>query len=135
MASLEMILERVRQHCLHLNINKYVFAQPSIECIDHEIHKQAIHKSERYIKEIRNAPRPSTIEELQLFLGKATYYGTFIPELSTKNRPLIDVLEADKFGCIKESEKVYNEIKEILVPPQVLIPYDPALSLILANRC
>lgn len=85
------------------------------------------------IEAIRDAPKSTTREELQLFLGKATYYRSFIPDLSTKDRPLRDMLLNERFTWTKDAEKAYTDIKNILISPQVLIPYDPSLPLLLAT--
>jgi len=78
---------------------------------------------------IRDAPKPSTREDLELFSGKATYYNAFIPDLATRARPLRDMLLQDNFQWTKEADRAYNELKNILISPQVLIP----LPLLLAT--
>lgn len=91
-STLEATLERLQEKGLKLNRSKCVFAAPSVEFLGHKIDGEGIHKSDKHVEAVRDAPKPTTFEELQLFLGKATYYGSFIPDLSTRNRPLRDVL-------------------------------------------
>ena len=98
----------------------------------HRIDCHGIHKSNKHIEAIKNAPKPTTPEELQLFLGKATYYNAFIPNLSTISRPLRNMLLEKEFKWNGDASEAYK-IKEILISPQVLTPYDPALPLILAT--
>lgn len=76
---------------------------------------------------------PSTPEELQLFLGKATYYSSFIPDLSMKDRPLRNMLLSKPFKWTSSAKEAFEDIKNILISPQVLLPYDPKLPLILAT--
>lgn len=131
--ALEETLERMRSHGLKLNRSKCVFATPSVEFLGHRIDAQGIHKSDKHIEAIRDAPKPTTKEELQLFLGKATYYNTFIPNLSARVRPLRDMLRQEHFKWTTDAEKAFQDIKKVLISPQVLMPYDPSLPLLLAT--
>ncbi|XP_055633675.1 uncharacterized protein K02A2.6-like [Toxorhynchites rutilus septentrionalis] len=131
--ALTATLERMKQNGLQLNKSKCVFATPSLECLGHRIDRHGLHKSDKHIEAIRDAPRPATPEELQLFLGKATYYNSFIPNLSSRARRLRDMLLADTFKWTPEADMAYQDLKQVLISPQVLMQYDPALPLILAT--
>ncbi|XP_039312438.1 uncharacterized protein K02A2.6-like [Solenopsis invicta] len=133
MSVLDTTLERLRAHCLRLNRSKCIFASSSVEFLGHRIDEQGIHKSDRHIEAIRDASKPSTPEELQLFLGKATYYNSFIPNLATRSRPLRDMLLSDPFTWTQSAKVAYEDIKQTLISPLVLIPYDPSLPLVLAT--
>jgi len=133
MLALGAVLERLKQYGLRLNRKKCVFAAPTVEFLGHKIDAQGVHKSDRHIEAIRDAPKPSTPDELELFLGKATYYNSFIPSLSTRARPLRDMLLAKPFKWTPSANQAYTEIKNILISPQVLMPYDPSLPLLLAT--
>ncbi|XP_030757203.1 uncharacterized protein K02A2.6-like [Sitophilus oryzae] len=131
--ALNLILDRFRQHGLKLNPCKCTFAEHVLEALGHKIDASGIHKSDTHIRVVRDAPKPIIPEELQLFLGKATYYNSFIPDLSTRDRPLRDMLLKDPFIWTPEDNKAYGEIKNALTSPQVLIQYDPTLPLLLAT--
>lgn len=133
MSILDTTLEWIRAHSLRLNREKCVFATPSVEFLGHKIDSQGIHKSQKHTEAIRDAPKPSTREELQLFLGKATYYRSFISDLATRERPLRDMLLTESFVWTKDAEAAYEDIKNTLISPQVLMPYDPSLPLLLAT--
>uniref|UniRef100_A0A182PWJ4 RNA-directed DNA polymerase n=1 Tax=Anopheles epiroticus TaxID=199890 RepID=A0A182PWJ4_9DIPT len=121
------------QSVLKLNRSKYVFAVPSLECLGHRIDKELLHKSTKHIEAISNAPRPSTPEELQLFLGKATYYSAFIPNLSSRTKLLRDMLKTSNFECSVQADEAYRDAQQTLISPQVLMQYDPSLPLLLAT--
>ncbi|XP_030767695.1 uncharacterized protein K02A2.6-like [Sitophilus oryzae] len=122
-----------RQHGLKLNRGKCTFAEHVLEALGHKIDASGIHKSDTHIRAVRDAPKPVTPEELQLFFGKATYYNSFILDLSTRDRPLRDMLFKDPFVWTPEGNKAYEDIKNALTSPQVLIQYDPTLPLLLAT--
>lgn len=94
---LETVLERIERHGLGLNRSRCTFASSCVEFLGYKIDDQGIQKSDKHIKAIRDAPKPKTPEELELFIGKATYYSKFIPDLSTKSRPLRDILLTEPF--------------------------------------
>lgn len=132
-SNLQITLERLKDSGLRLNKSKCVFAAPAVEFLGHKIDGNGIHKSDKHIEAIRDAPRPTTMEELQLFLGKASYYNSFIPNLSTRSRPLRNILVQDTFVWTPEADQAYDDIKNALISPEVLIPYDPKLPLLLAT--
>ncbi|XP_049279424.1 uncharacterized protein K02A2.6-like [Anopheles funestus] len=131
--ALTSILSRIREHGLKLNRSKCVFATTSLECLGHRIDQEGLHKGTKHIEAIRDAPRPCTREELQLFLGKATYYSQYIPNLSTRANVLRNLLATDRIKWSTEADEAYRDIKNALISPQVLTQYDPALPLILAT--
>lgn len=130
--ALTATLDRFRSHGIKLNRAKCSFAEPVLEALGHKVDASGVHKSDAHIRAVRDAPKPSTPEELQLFLGKATYYNAFIPDLSTRDRPLRDMLLKDPFKWTLEGTQAYLDIKETLTSPKVLMLYDPSLPLLLA---
>ncbi|XP_024891943.1 uncharacterized protein K02A2.6-like [Temnothorax curvispinosus] len=133
LSRLSATLDRLRTHGVRLNRTKCVFATPTLECLGHKIDGHGLHKSDKHIEAIRDAPQPATPEQLQLFLGKASYYSAYIPNLSDRTRPLRDMLHTDPFKWTPNAEKAYQDIKKTLISPQVLMQYDPSLPLILAT--
>ncbi|XP_055542786.1 uncharacterized protein K02A2.6-like [Wyeomyia smithii] len=133
LTALTAVFERLKHHGLRLNRTKCIFATTALECLGHKIDASGLHKSDKHIAAVRDAPRPSNPDELQLFLGKATYYNSFIPNLSARSRCLRDMLLKDSFEWNPERVAAYEDIKSALVSPKVLMQYDPALPLLLAT--
>jgi len=104
-----------------------------VEFLGHKIDASGIRKSDKHIAAIRDTPKASTREELQLFLGKATYYSSFIPNLSTQDRPLRDMLRAESLVWSPAADKAFRDIREALISQQILMLYDPKLPLLLAT--
>lgn len=133
MLTLDRTLERLQSHGLRLNRDKCIFVSPVVEFLGHKIDSRGIHKSDKHIEAIRDAPKPVTKEELQLFLGKATYYNSFIPDLATRSRPLRNMLMTESFTWSADAEEAYDDIKNTLISSQILMPYDPTFPLVLAT--
>nr|XP_029733914.1 uncharacterized protein K02A2.6-like [Aedes albopictus] len=66
--ALTATMDRMKQNGLRLNRSKCIFATSSLECLGHRIDRQGLHKSDKHVEAIRDAPRPATPEDLQLFL-------------------------------------------------------------------
>ncbi|XP_018406088.1 PREDICTED: uncharacterized protein K02A2.6-like, partial [Cyphomyrmex costatus] len=64
MIILDKTLERLQSQGLRLNRTKCVFASTAVEFLGHKIDSHGIHKSDKHIEALRDAPKPSTKEEL-----------------------------------------------------------------------
>ena len=82
---------------------------------------------------MKAAPTPRNVSELKSYLGLLTYYGKFLPNLSTRLQPLYQLLAKDcQWKWAKAQEKAYQESKNLLQSSQLLVHFDPQLPLILA---
>jgi len=86
-----------------------------MEFLKCRIDTQRVHKSDKHIKAIKNASKPP--EELQLFLGKATYYEPFIPDLATRSRSLRDILQTSTMD--NSYRRSYEYPKHVNITPGV----------------
>ncbi|KAH1021718.1 hypothetical protein HUJ04_011202 [Dendroctonus ponderosae] len=113
--SLERVLRKLNESGIKVNKKKCIFTASPVEFLD------------KHITSVRDAPKPMSHDELELFLGKTTYYNGCIPNLATVSRPLRYIRSTP------EGEQAYTNLKQILISPQVLTTYDPAKKLILAT--
>jgi hypothetical protein len=85
------------------------------------------------INAIIQAAPPKNVSELRTFLGMINYYGSFLQNLSTKLRPLNELLRADvQWKWSRTCQKVFDDVKKELTESHVLTHYDPKKKLILA---
>ena len=57
--------------------------QDSVQYLGHRIDKEGIYPVEEKIVTITAAKPPTSLEQLQSFLGMVNYYGKFMPNLAT----------------------------------------------------
>ena len=78
---------------------------------------------------ITNAPTPTTVQQVESFLGIINYYGKFIPNLSTVAVPLNWLRQKEApWKCRSDEEKnAFQKLNEALVSAKVLVHYDPKL--------
>ena len=62
--------------------------QPKVDYLGYCIDKDGLHPMPTKVEAIVKAPEPKNVQEVRAFLGLVTYYGKFIPHLSTIAHPL-----------------------------------------------
>jgi len=131
--NLEAVLRRLKHEGIILKKSKCSFLQTSVEYLGHCIDGEGLHTTDKKVKAVQQAPRPSNPQQLQSFLGLVQYYGKFVPNLATLLNPLHSLLHKNVKWCWTEKcEKAFKEAKEALSSATVLAHYDPQLPLRLA---
>ncbi len=75
----------------------------------------------------------TSVQELKAYLGLLTYYGKFLPKLSSVLFPLYRLLRKDVAReWSEEEEKAFSRSKKMLTSSNLLTHYNPQLPLILA---
>ena len=133
LASLETVLERLSKAGLRAKKHKCQFMLPSVTYLGHVIDAQGLHSLPDKVQAIQQAPTPRNVTELKSYLGLLTYYGRFLPNLSTRLTPLFTLLGRDvPWRWSAEQEAAFKESKDLLTSSPLLVHFDPKLPLILA---
>ncbi len=101
--------------------------------LGHKIDEADLHPLEDNIQDIKEAPNPQSVQELKAYLGILTYYGKFLPNLSSTLYPLYKLLRKDtswKWG--KKQEEAFTASKELLTSESFLAHFDSEKKLTLA---
>lgn len=75
------VLECLRKHNIHCNLQKFLFFQEKVSFLGHEISSKGIGPSYTKIKAICEMPAPTDLSRLRSFLGAVNFYGKFIKNL------------------------------------------------------
>ena len=131
--NLEEVLKRLQREGITVKKSKCFFLQACVEYLGHCIDGDGLHTSDKKVKAVQQAPRPTNPQQLRSFLGLVQYYRKFVPSLATLLSPLYSLLQKDVKWCwTKECERAFKEAKETLSSATVLAHYDPRLPLRLA---
>jgi putative transposase len=76
---------------LAINLEKCVFAIPSLEILGHKILAMGAAPTADHAAEIKNCPPPQDIKQLS-FLGMVNLYRHFLPKCAQVLKPLTDLL-------------------------------------------
>lgn len=75
--TLNEVLTGLENGGMSLNKEKCVFMVPQVEYLGHSISKVGLQPTEEKVRAITEAPQPTDISELKVFLGLVNYYGKF----------------------------------------------------------
>ena len=131
--SLEEVLRRLAKAELRAKREKCKFLVPSVSYLGHLIDSEGLHPLPSKVKAIQDAPTPRNVQELKAYLGLLTYYGKFLPNLSTVLAPLYELLRKNQHWkwCASQS-RAFQKSKELLTSATLLVHFDPTLPLVLA---
>jgi cleavage and polyadenylation specificity factor subunit 1 len=95
---LRQLFTRLREHGLVINVEKCVFGAPSIQFLGHHLSAEGVEPLPENVSAVTDFPRPSTVKELQMFLGMVNFYRRFLPGAARALRPLTDCLRGGPKG-------------------------------------
>ncbi|KAL1256468.1 hypothetical protein QQF64_012013 [Cirrhinus molitorella] len=101
---------------LRLKQDKCTFQADSVTYLGHKISAQGLNPLPEKVR---------AIKELKSFLGMVTYYGKFLPDLSTVLAPLYQLLHHDcqwKWGAAQVA--AFTIVKNLLQSASVLVHFD-----------
>jgi len=128
--SLEEVLKRLSQAGLRARKSKCLFMASAVSYLGHT---EGLHPMPDKLEAIESAPTSTNVSELKSYLGLLTYYGKFLPNMSTQLAPLYKLLAKDvRWKWEKPQENAFNQSKKMLMSSQLLVHFNPGLPLILA---
>ena len=89
---IEALLQRMIQYQLKLNIQKCEFLPQEMEYLGYTISKDGVKPGKAKAQVIKDAKPPTTIKQIQSFIGLANYFRQLIPNFSTIAAPLNNLI-------------------------------------------
>ena len=133
LSSLEEVLKRLQNANLRAKKTKCKFLACSVSYLGYKIDGEGLHPLPEKVKAIQDAPTPKNVTELKSYLGLLTYYGKFLPNLSTHLAPLYQLLRHNTtWKWSVAQEKAFQKSKELLVSSNLLIHFNSNFPLVLA---
>jgi hypothetical protein len=78
MRHIQQVLSTLRQHKLYANLEKCSFGMNMVQYLGYIVDEHGVHVDPAKIQVIRDWPAPTTLTELQSFLGLANFYRRFM---------------------------------------------------------
>lgn len=131
---LKILFERLRAAGIVVNASKCVFAQKEVPFLGFLVSSQGIRPLPQKTDEIRNFPKPKTINELRRFLGMLNYYHRLLKGAAKSQTLLSEYLKGSKKNdkrlvpWTSEAEQAFlrckNELKDVttLAHPAESVP-------------
>ena len=111
---LSAILRRAREKGIRFNSEKCKFSKDKVKYFGHIISRDGIKPDPEKIRAIQDMPSPQSKEELQTLLGMLNFLSKYIPNLSSKNKPLRDLTKATDFRWETNHKASMKEIKSCI---------------------
>ena len=87
------VLDQLRKFGLYANLKKCAFETESVEFLGFVVSTEGVKMDERRVQSIKEWPRPTTVRELQVFLGFTNFYRRFIAGYSKIATPITNLLK------------------------------------------
>jgi hypothetical protein len=118
---LRKVLERLRSEKLYAKLEKWEFWLDSVSFLGHVISGKRVAVDPEKVKVVVEWTRPTSVFEIQSFLGLAGYYRRFIEGFSKLSGPLTALTRKNaRFVWTDECEQCFQELKRRLVTAPVL---------------
>ena len=118
-----------------VNPEKCVIGQPVIKFLGHEVSAAGMSPLASQVEAIVQFPRPTTIKELQRFLGLINFYRRFLPAAAALLRPFTDALRGNpkSLEWSPAMEAAYDRTRAALAEMATLTHPVPGAKLSLAT--
>ena len=90
--NLDEVFKAYTKAGLKLNPKKCKFLKGKIDYLGHTVSAQGIEPQKAYLEVIKDWPVPTTLKDIEVFMGKAGYYRKFIYQFAKIAKPLTDRL-------------------------------------------
>src|SRR5580692_3178868 len=92
------VFERLRRFSLYANLKKCSFFQTEVEFLGFIVGREGIRMDPKRVEAVTQWPQPTSIHDIQIFLGFVNFYRRFIERYSHITRPLTKLLKTSSKG-------------------------------------
>ena len=131
---LDQVFARLEEYHLTVKPSKCELARSRVDYLGHSVGEGGCSCQGAKVRQIRDAPRPTTKKQVRSFLGLAGYYSQFIPQYAAIALPLYELLKKhapNKVNWGREQEAAFKELKSHLTKDPILQLADFSKSFIL----
>ncbi|KAK3506468.1 hypothetical protein QTP70_001152 [Hemibagrus guttatus] len=126
------VLHRLRDYNLFLKAEKCLFHQHTVQFLGYAIDRSGVRMDEKKVTAVRDWPTPTTVKELQRFLGFANFYRRFIRGYSSVTSPLTNLLRNKPKTLVwtPAATHAFQTLKRAFTTAPLLVHPDPELPFI-----
>ncbi|KAK3554936.1 hypothetical protein QTP86_001566 [Hemibagrus guttatus] len=126
------VLARLQQHHLYVKLEKCKFHRSMVMFLGYVILHQGVEMDTVKVQAVMEWPEPSTVWELQGFLGFANFYRRFIWNYSSVAGPLMSLLRGKpkKLSWTDQARTAFLQLKDRFTTAPILRHPDPELPFV-----
>ena len=129
------LLETMKKNNVKLNFNKIQYKQKEVEFFSETYTTQGHKPSDMKVKAITEMPKPTTLKDLQTFLGMVQYLSKFLSRIAEIAEPLGDLTKKHApYAWGPEHNHAFDSIKKERVQASILRYYDPRKETVLQSN-
>jgi hypothetical protein len=122
---LRLVLQKLRDHKLYAKFSKCEFWLEQVAFLGHVVSKGGISVDPSKVQDVLSWKAPTSVSDIQNFLGLAGYYQRFIEGFSKISKPMTELLQKDKqFKWMPACVSSFQELKKRLTTAPVLVMPD-----------
>jgi hypothetical protein len=122
---LHIVLQRLHDHRLYAKLSKCDFWLREIKFLGHTISQDGISVDPEKVQEVMNWKPPTTVQQIQSFLGLAGYYRRFILDFSRIAKPMTELLKKGvQYEWSQKCEDAFHTLRQYLTTAPVLAQPD-----------
>lgn len=126
------VLERLRTNSLYAKLEKCEFDKSEVEFLGYVISGNGISMAADKVQTILSWTTPTSVRDVQSFLGFCNFYRKFIKDYSFKARPLTELTKKNiTFNWTNASQKSFEDLKTTVTSAPVLRHVNPSLPFVL----
>ena len=99
------VMERIKKSGIKLNKKKCEIGRNDLIFLGHRVTSTGIKPDPSKIEAIKQMKLPTTVTELQRFMGMVNYVAKFIPNLAELTTPLRKLLQKDTEFCMNKEHR------------------------------
>jgi len=126
------VLERLRQWNLYVNEEKCIFHTTSVTFLGFIVSTEGIKMEPERVAAVAQWPLPSSVHDIQVFLGFTGFYRRFIKNYAKITKPLTDLLRGGRKGRIQLPSEALAAFQQLLYSFQhnlILKHFNPDLPI------
>uniref|UniRef100_A0A674ED49 Gypsy retrotransposon integrase-like protein 1 n=1 Tax=Salmo trutta TaxID=8032 RepID=A0A674ED49_SALTR len=126
------VLGQLLEHDLYVKAEKCLFFQQVVSFLGYRISTSGAEMESDRIAAVRNWPIPTTVKEVQRFLGFANYYRRFIRGFGQVAAPITSLLKRGpvRLQWTAEADRAFGQLRALFTSAPVLAHPDPSLAFI-----
>ena len=118
---LRAVFEKIRAAGLKLKPSKCSFFKDRLEFLGHEVSRTGIKPMMNKVEAIDKMLPPTSLRDVQVFLGMMGYYRQFIPDFARLSEPLVQLLRGVPFDWGPEQQASFESLKATLKAAPILV--------------
>ncbi|KAK3553025.1 hypothetical protein QTP86_031215 [Hemibagrus guttatus] len=126
------VLSRLQRHHLYIKLEKCKFHRTTVMFLGYVISRQGVEMDAVKVQEVTEWPSPTTVRELQRFLGFANFYRRFIRNYSSVAGPLTSLLRGKpkRLTWTDQARAAFQQLKDCFTTAPILWHPDPDLPFV-----